>query len=240
MDSAWEEHGSFAIYLAGYFCLQWTTHFLCGKAVHRGLSKGCLYASSLHQGFLLPLLTVVSIYRTLDAKVSFSNWLATPSASLMEAERHPAYAMVAYLLSDLTDFRSPAFSYGLIAHHLITMFAVYTMVAWLPAYSNLAFLGMVVVMEFGSLGLNLSQLGIKAVTNNVRYYMYTVTRVVAVSMWTFLMVQIDISFEERCGYVASGLAFWAHNFHLWLHLRKTRASKKDVAAFEVADDIKRE
>jgi hypothetical protein len=95
-------------------------------------------------------------------------------------------------------------------------------------------------MEFGSLGLNLSQLGVKAVTRVVRYYMYTVTRVIAVSMWTFLMVQIDISYEERCGYVTSGLAFWAHNFHLWLHLRKTRASKKDVAAFAVADDKKQE
>ena len=138
-----EEHRFLAVYVVGYFCLQWTAHFLCGKEMHRGLSKGCLYVSSLHQGCLLPLLTAVSIYRTLDAKGSFPNWLATPSASLLEAERHPAYAMVAYLLSDLTDFRSPAFSCGLIAHHLITMFAVYTMTAWLPAYSNLAFLGMV-------------------------------------------------------------------------------------------------
>ncbi len=69
-------------------------------------------------------------------------------------------------------------------------------------------------MECGSLFLNLSQLGVKAVTKHVRYYMYTVTRVAAFAVWAYLMLNIDVTFEARCGYVVSGGAFWTHNFGL--------------------------
>ncbi len=97
-------------------------------------------------------------------------------------------------------------------------------------------------MECGSLFLNLSQLGVKAVTKHVRYYMYTVTRMAAFAVWAYLMFNIEVTFEARCGYVVSGGAFWTHNFGLWLHLRKTLTSKgsDDAFAYEKKEEKKKD
>ena len=222
---------AFAAFFALYMAFQYASNvWICGRKMHRGLSLGCVYVSILHQAFLLPALTIYSVN---FSRSSLAEWCAISSEKLQVVESYPLYAMIAYVFSDLTDFRAPAFNNGLVLHHMLTAFASYSILYMLPANANLALL-MVAGLEFGSLGLNISLLLPNETTRQSRYYLYGITRLFAFCIWVYLMYSMAGGATLRTtGFVASGLLFWAHNFQLLLHLRKTAKGKCDGPVFEL-------
>jgi len=207
-----------------YVTLQYIFGAFFGRKSHKGFSSDSICVRVCHQGVFLPLLVAFSAYSSISplAHLSIWDWSVLPSCRMSLEDKLPMCATIAYMLSDLTNFRDSGFNAGLVIHHMLAGLGGYLVITGLPIHANLMML-MGVMMEFGSLGINFSLLVPNTNTKILRYYLYLISRIVSFGMWAYVIYSLRLlaTWTAVVCYSVCGMIFWLNNLELLFRLRKT-------------------
>ena len=165
-----------AAWTVAYFAIRFVAWMVWGNALLKGYTYRSYIVGIVHEGFVLPVLFGLCVARFWKTGGTFSEWLSrTWDDGDLFWEKQAHFAAAGYLISDATNvFASPAFGGSLAMHHAASM-GILVFSLGMPSGSGIGTFN-TVVLEWGSLWLNLGTLYPRPLVYTCRLYAYTITR----------------------------------------------------------------